>query len=139
MNTNNLKLNRLAKGVVLAGVLVSSTLTVSANKNKSEASSFAIPPAVKSISSTDGVTTLQVQLENEKKSAFTVVIRDEEGYPLYRKAFNDASFSKTFKVLNDGADAENLTVIISVDGGKSYVYNVYNTVAVVKSIQVTKL
>jgi hypothetical protein len=140
MIKQNLRLNRLVKALVLAGVLVSSTLSVSANNNnKLEAAVAAIQPSVQHISADDAATTLLVQFENKNRATFTIIIRDEAGNTLYRNDFNDAAFSKTFRVLNDASGiAQNLFVTVSPQTGKDIVYSVNNTVAMVKSVQVIK-
>jgi hypothetical protein len=130
--------NRLAKGIVLASIMMAVTLPVSASKNKVQ-SPDSQAPAIEVVSANDAATSIQVQLENPDAKTFTVIIRDEVGNALFRKDFNDASFSKVFKVLNPAEGSKNLTVSVSFNGDKDFSYEVNNSVSLVSDFHIIKL
>lgn len=140
MTNKNLVLSRLIKGMILAGIMVSGTLPVLANKNKAASSAGNAEPAVQYIRSDEAGTLLAVQFGNEHQSKFSVILRDEAGNTLYRKNYEAGIFSKTFKLVNESGENEgNVSVIISVDGGSEYVYTVNTSVNVTRDVQVNKI
>lgn len=137
MIKKNLRLSSLVKAIVLAGIIITNTQPVLANKT---AISNTPAPVVEFISSGDTGTILSVQYKNELKQKFTLLIRDEAGNTVYRKEYNAENFAKTFQLVNENSENNpNLTMIIEVDGGSDFRFNINTSFEEVKKVEVSKL
>lgn len=137
MIKKNLRLNSLVKAIVLAGIIVSTSLPVLANKN---ALSNTNAPVVEFISTGENGTLLSVQYKNEQKQKFTVVIRDEYGNTIYRKESDAENFGKTFQLVNENKDNySTVTLVLIPEEGSNYTFNINTSFEVVKKVEVNKI
>ena len=132
-----LNIKRLAKGIVLAGIIFLTTTPLFANKFSTASKTSA--PAVQLISSGEQGTMLSVQFNNDSLVNFTVIIKDEAGNLLYRKGFETENFSKTFQLVNESLDyVGKLTLTVAVEGGSNYSYDVNTNYEVTRKIEIIK-
>jgi hypothetical protein len=137
MIKKNLSLSSLVKAIVLAGIIITTTLPAMANK---KAISNTPAPVVEYISSDETGTILSVEYKNELKQKFTILIRDEAGNTVYRKEYDGENFSKTFQLVSDnGENNTNLTMMVMVNGGNNYSFNINTSFDVITKVEVTKL
>ena len=141
MHQHFFSIKNIVKQLFVAGLIALVSLPVFANKNKQPIEAvMQAQPELKVIKSDDTGTLLDVKFDTETPVKFDIVIRDEAGNLIYRKNYESSKFSKQFKLVNEpGLNSGNLSVAIYLAGGKQFNYSVYNTVEVVKEVQVAKL
>lgn len=137
MIKHNLRLNSLVKAIVLAGIILTTTQPVLANKK-------AIPntpsPAVEFVSSGETGTVITVQYNNEQKQKFTLLIRDEAGNTVYRKEYDTENFAKTFQLVNESDEANSkFSLVIVNNDGTDFNFDINTSFSLVKKVEVNKL
>jgi hypothetical protein len=126
--------------VALASIVLLANTSAFANKSNIEILSPAsIQPSVKYVGSDENGSAYQVKVDAPTAVAFEVMIKDKTGMILFTKVFEAASFSKTFKVLEDDDNSRELTFsITSLPDGKANNFKVSTEEKAITEISVVK-
>lgn len=126
--------------VALASIVLLANTSAFANKSNIEILSPAsIQPSVKYVGSDENGSAYQVKVDAPTAVAFEVMIKDKTGMILFTKVFEAASFSKTFKVLEDDDNSKELTFsITSLPDGKANNFKVSTEEKAITEISVVK-
>jgi hypothetical protein len=126
--------------VALATLVLLANTSAFANKSNIEIlSSASIQPSVKYVGSDENGSAYQVKVDAPTVVPFEVTIKDKAGMILFTKVFEAASFSKTFKVLEDDDNSKELTFsITSLPDGKANNFKVSTEEKAITEISVVK-
>jgi hypothetical protein len=126
--------------IAFAALVLLSNSSAFANKANIEILSTAsIQPSVKYVGSDENGSAFLVKVDAPTAVTFEVTIKDKAGMLLFTKVFEAASFSKTFKVLEDDDNSKELTFsITTLPDGKSNNFKVSTEEKAITEISVVK-
>lgn len=120
-------------------VLLASSPVFAKKSNIEILSTASIQPSVKYIGSDDNGSAYEVKVEAPAAISFEVKIKDRSGSILFSKVFEAASFSKTFKVMEDGENSKELTFsITTLPDGKANNFKVSTEEKAVTEVSIVK-
>jgi hypothetical protein len=119
-------------------VLLANTSAFSNKANIEILSSATIQPSVKYVGSDDNGSSFLVKVDAPTAVTFEVSIKDKTGMILFTKVFEAASFSKTFKVLEDDNSKELTFSITTLPDGKANNFKVSTEEKAITEISVVK-
>lgn len=140
MKKHFFKLRNITAILTLTGFMLTTANTSFANKNVLEIlSSEPVQSSVKYISSDENSSAYQVKFDAAAPVKFQLVIKDKVGMVLFSQLFEAASFSKTFKVMEDERNNSGLTFsITTLPDGKVSNFKVSSEEKTVTEVTVNK-
>ena len=141
MKQHFFKLRTASFILALSGLMITLSVPSFANNKKIEiVSSSTAQPTVTYIGSDDKGSSFLVKLDAASPVNFEVSIKDKSGAVLFSNVFEAASFSKTFKVLNeDGSPLQLAFTIKTLPDGKLHTYTVSTEEKSVTEVAINKV
>jgi hypothetical protein len=120
-------------------VLLANTSSFANKSNIEILSSASIQPSVKYVGSDENGSSFQVKVDAPSAVTFEVMIKDKAGMILFSKVFEAASFSKTFRVMEEDENSRELTFsITTLPDGKANNFKVSTEEKAITEISVVK-
>ena len=119
-------------------VLIANTSTFANNANIEILSTTSIQPSVKYVGSDENGSSFVVKVDAPSPVTFEVTIKDKAGVLLFTKTFEAASFSKTFKVLENENSKELTFSITTLPDGKANNFKVSTEEKAITEVSVVK-
>lgn len=125
----------------LSGLMITATVPSFANnKNKAlAAASATISPSVNYIGSDENGAGFLVKVEAAAPVKFELSIIDKSGFTIYSKVYEGASFSKTFRLVNEETISSGISFTIkTLPGDSVHTFNVSSSEKMVTAIAIKK-
>lgn len=140
MKKHIIEFRKLFIGFAFTGILFLAAAPAIAAKPKASKPETAMEPRITYVGSNDNSTLVSVAFESAAPVKFEIILSDENG-TLYRQIFETATFSKYFKLVNEGnAYNGNINLTIrNLANGESHNYAMSSDAELVNLVEITKL
>jgi len=141
MKQHFFKITRKVIGLALCGILLTISAPTFAKNNKQEIKPVLnIQPSLQYLSFEDQTSLFRVQFEPKAPVKFELSITDSHGNTLFHQNYESASFSKVFKLVNEGEEnALDLSFSILLEDGTRHDFTVSNSSELANIVEITRL